>query len=103
MAATVARKRIASRGDLVEVIHEAATLLREHGISALYLGSFEDTDHVVELTVDYASDYPFTLLTLVRLEKQLSELVGRRVELTTFDAIGPTARERVLSDGMRIF
>ncbi len=39
-----------------------------------------------------------SLLTMVRLERELSEAVGRKVDLLTEAAISPYMRERVLKE-----
>jgi predicted nucleotidyltransferase len=39
-----------------------------------------------------------SLLTMVRLERELSEALGRKVDLLTEAAISPYLRERVLKD-----
>jgi hypothetical protein len=43
------------------------------------------------------------LLTLVRLERELSALIGRKVDLVTEQAISPYIREAVLSSARGIY
>ena len=44
-----------------------------------------------------------SLLDLVRLERELSATLGRRVDLLTKDAISPYLRERILGEVQMIY
>ena len=46
---------------------------------------------------------PVSLLTLVRLERELSALFGRKVDLVTEQAISPYIRDAVLADARGIY
>ncbi len=46
---------------------------------------------------------PVSLLTLVRLERELSELLGRKVDLVTENALSPYIREKVLKSARVIY
>jgi uncharacterized protein len=63
-------------------------------------GSFargeEGPDSDIDLIVEFLS--PKGLLALVRLERELTELLGRKVDLLTEQAISPHLRERILSE-----
>jgi uncharacterized protein len=43
-----------------------------------------------------------SLLDLIGLEQDLSDELGRKVEATTYRALHPHLRDRVLQDGIRI-
>ncbi len=63
-------------------------------------GSFvrgeEGPDSDIDLIVEFL--HPKGLLALVRLERELTEALGRKVDLLTEQAISPHLRERILSE-----
>lgn len=57
----------------------------------------EATPHSdIDLIADLPSD--FSLLDIVRLERELTSLLGRKVDLLTREAISPYIRERIEDD-----
>jgi predicted nucleotidyltransferase len=56
----------------------------------------EKPDSDLDLLVDF--DSPKSLMTVVRLERELSQAVGRKVELLTEASISPLIRERIAAD-----
>jgi predicted nucleotidyltransferase len=76
-------------------------LLREHGVTrASLFGSFVRGEQHAGSDVDLLIEPPLgmTLLDLARLEIALEELLGRHVDLVTFDEILPALRDRVLRE-----
>ena len=59
----------------------------------------EDSD--IDILVQFVR--PVSLLTLVRLERELSTLFGRKVDLVTEQAISPYIREEVLSGARGLY
>ena len=55
----------------------------------------------LDLLVRFAR--PKSLLALVRLERSLSEVLGRKVDLLTESAISPYLKARILNDLMVIY
>ena len=43
-----------------------------------------------------------SLLDLVRLERELSEKLGRKVDVVTYNSISPYLKERILKEEVRI-
>ena len=71
---------------------------RAHGTRKITLfGSFVRNEAGPESDIDLivAFSKPTGLLSLVRLERELSELLGRSVDLVTEKAISPHLRERI--------
>ena len=60
-------------------------------------GPNSDVDLIVEFT------NPTGLLALVRLERELEEVLGRSVDLLTEKAISPHLRERILREQRVIY
>jgi uncharacterized protein len=55
-------------------------------------GPNSDVDLIVEFL------HPTGFLALVKLERELSEVLGRKVDLLTEQAISPHLRERILNE-----
>ncbi len=55
----------------------------------------------IDLVVRFAK--PKSLLSLVRLERQLSTVLGRKVDLLTESAISPYLKDRILNELMVIY
>jgi uncharacterized protein len=97
------------RERVVATIREQADLLRRRGIARLRLfGSVardEATDASdVDLIADLDPRADFSLLDHAIVEDELSELVGRRVEMTTAPGkLRPSVRARAQRDAVEIF
>ncbi len=59
----------------------------------------EDSD--IDILVQFVQ--PVSLLTLVRLERELSGLFGRKVDLHTEQALSPYIREAVIASAREIY
>jgi predicted nucleotidyltransferase len=91
------------REDILTALRNSRTLLDAFGVARLSLfGSFardegrEDSD--VDLLVEFSR--PIGLFEFVRLQRQLGELVGHRVDLVTPAALKPQLRDRILHEAV---
>ena len=64
-------------------------------------GEADDTSDI-DLLVDYDPAARVGLFAFVRLQRRLSELLGRRVDLATPDALHPALREGILREAVRV-
>src|ERR1700674_1415415 len=90
----------------IETLKEALlpVLLRHHVKRAGIFGSLvhggwtsgSDIDLLVEI------DEPISLLGLARIERELAEAIGRRVDLIEYRTIKPRIKRKVLEDEVRI-
>ena len=64
-------------------------------------GEAGDTSDI-DLLVDYDPAARVGLFAFVRLQRRLSELLGRRVDLATPDALHPALREDILRQAVRV-
>ncbi len=55
----------------------------------------------VDLLVEFEPDAEIGLLAFCRLQRQLSEMLGRRVDLVTSEALHKTMREGILREAVR--
>ena len=56
----------------------------------------------IDLLVDYDPAARVGLFAFVRLQRRLSELLGRRVDLATPDALHPALRDGILREAVRV-
>ena len=56
----------------------------------------------IDLLVDYEPTARVGLFAFVRLQRRLSELLGRPVDLVTCDALHPALRDRILDEAVRV-
>ena len=78
-----------------------AELCRRNAVSRLSLfGSFARGEPGPESDVDFLVEFskPASLLDLIRLERELSQALDRRVELLTEPSISPYIRDRIRDD-----
>lgn len=61
----------------------------------------EHQDSDIDILVQFV--HPVSLLTLVRLERELSDLFGRKVDLLTEQALSPYIRDAVLASAREIY
>jgi len=93
--------------------NEAATLLQEnhevlkdHHVKALYLfGSVvrgeDKPESDVDILVEFQSKARVGLFGLARLQRQLSDILGRPVDLTTPDALHKALKDRIMREAVR--
>jgi predicted nucleotidyltransferase len=91
------------REDILNVLRSSRSLLDGFGVARLSLfGSFardeggEDSD--VDLLVEF--NRPIGLFEFVRLQRELGELIGHRVDLVTPAALKPQLRDRILHEAV---
>ena len=87
-------------------IERLVEVCRNHGTRRVALfGSFArgeaDPKSDIDLIVDFLR--PTGFLALVKLERELSEALGRKVDLLTERAISPHLRERILEEQQVIY
>jgi predicted nucleotidyltransferase len=56
----------------------------------------------IDLLVDFEPTARVGLFAFVRLQRRLSELLGRPVDLATPDALHPALREQILHEAVRV-
>ena len=92
--------------DTITQLSGEKSVLREFSIKALYVfGSVargEDRpDSDVDILVDFEPDAHVGLFTFARLQRRLSQILGRPVDLVTPDALHPALKDRVLEEAIR--
>jgi len=80
-------------------------LLQQFSVKALYLfGSIvRGQDHPasdIDILVEFEPDARVGLFTFSRLQRRLSEILGRRVDLVTPDALHKAMKDRILKEAV---
>lgn len=91
------------RDEILKALREAKPLLVSFGVARVSLfGSYardearEDSD--VDVLVEFAR--PIGMFDFVRLQRELGERIGRKVELVTHAGLKPQLRDRILSESV---
>ncbi len=91
------------RDEVLKALRAAKPLLEAFGVAQVSLfGSSardearEDSD--VDLLVEF--NRPIGMFKFVRLQRELGERIGRRVELATRAAVKPQHRDRILAEAV---
>ena len=88
------------------LLQENRTVLKDHHVKALYLfGSVvrgeDKPGSDVDILVEFQPEARVGLFGLVRLQRRLSEILGRSVDLTTPDALHKALKDRIIKEAVR--
>jgi len=79
------------------------SVLKKNNITrAGIFGSYARGDIKKKSDVDVLIEFNGSLLTLVRIERELKESLGKNVDLLTYNGINPLLKERILKEEIRI-
>ncbi len=88
------------------MLAQNAESLRAHAVKALFVfGSVargeagDESD--IDVLVDFDESQSIGLFEFVRLQRFLSEILQRRVDLATREALRPQMREQILKEAIR--
>jgi predicted nucleotidyltransferase len=96
--------RAPRREDILMALRTAKPLLDSFGVADVSLfGSFARDDARQDSDVDLLVEFgrPIGLFDFIRLQRELGERLGRRVELVTRAALKPRLRDRILAEAVR--
>jgi hypothetical protein len=90
----------------VAILQGNRTLFKDYHVKALYLfGSVvrgEDRPGSdVDILVEFQPDAHVGLFGLSRLQRRLTEILGRPVDLTTPDALHKALKDRIIKESVR--
>jgi len=88
------------------LLRENRGLLKDHHVKALYLfGSVvrgeDKPGSDVDILVEFLPEARVGLFGLARLQRRLSEILGRPVDLTTPDALHKALKDRIIKEAVR--
>lgn len=89
-----------------DLLQENRAVLSGHGVKALYLfGSIvrgeDKPGSDVDILVEFEPEARVGLFGMVRLQRDLSEILGRPVDLVTPDALHKAMKDRILKEAVR--
>jgi predicted nucleotidyltransferase len=92
--------------EIADALRQSRTRLSEYHIKALYLfGSVvrgeASPESDVDVLVEFEPDAHVGLFAFARLQRQLSEMLGRPVDLATPDSLHKALKEQVLKEAVR--
>ena len=92
--------------NLAAILQKNRALLKEYHVKALYLfGSVVRGQDMpgsdVDILVEFQPDARVGLFGLARLQRRLSEIIGRPVDLTTPDALHKALKDRIIKEAVR--
>ena len=78
-------------------------ILKEHGVKrAGIFGSYARGEQKKNSDVDILIEFDGGLLELVRLEREISEEVGKKIDILTYKGITHLLKKRILREEIRI-
>ena len=88
------------------ILQENRAMLKDYHVKALYLfGSVvrgeDKPGSDVDILVEFKPEARVGLFGLARLQRRLSEILGRPVDLTTPDALHKALKERIIKEAVR--
>jgi len=92
--------------ETMDLLQENRDVLSDHHVKALYLfGSIvrgeDNPGSDVDILVEFEPEIRMGLFGLVRLQRQLSGILGRPVDLVTPDALRKAMKDRILKEAVR--
>ena len=91
------------RDGVLQTLRESGSLFRTFGVSRVSLfGSFARDEARDDSDVDVLVEFnrPIGLFEFVRLRRELSQRVGREIDLVTTAALKPQLRDRILLEAV---
>lgn len=88
-----------------EIKEKTLPILKRYGATRAGVFGSVVTGHVrrnsdIDILVELGKD--LSLLDVVRINRELEEVLGRKVDLVEYEAIKPLIKERILSEEVRI-
>lgn len=92
--------------ETMTIIKENRKILDDHHVKSIYLfGSIvrgeDKPGSDIDIMVEFQPDARVGLFGMARLQRQLSEILGRSVDLTTRDALHKALRDRIIKEAIR--
>ncbi len=95
-----------TKQEAIEILSRNMAYLSNFHVHALYLfGSVARDEAVldsdVDILVEFAKDARVGLFELARLRRFLSEILGRKADLVTLDALHPLLKDEIMGEAVR--
>ena len=92
--------------ELAAILQNNHEILKNHHVKALYLfGSIvrgeDKPGSDIDILVEFHPGARVGLFGMAKLQRRLTEILGRPVDLTTRDALHKALRERIIKEAVR--
>lgn len=95
--------RIRYNKDVEELKKQIVPILRKYKIKkAGIFGSYARGDYKKNSDIDVLIEFNGSLLTLVRIERELKDILGTKVDLLTYKGLSPLLKRRILKEEIRV-
>ena len=89
------------------ILQDNRQILEDHHVKALYLfGSIvrgeDKPGSDIDILVEFQPEARVGLFGMAKLQRRLSEILGRPVDLTTRDALHKALRDRIIKEAIRV-
>ena len=89
--------------DINKIKNKIVKILKKNGVAkAGIFGSYARGEQKKNSDIDILIEFNDSLLKLVRLEREIREKLGKRVDLLTYGGIHPLLRKRILKEEIKI-
>ena len=89
--------------DIGRIKQKVTKILKEHGVKkAGIFGSYARGEQNKNSDIDILIEFDGGLLGLIRLEREISEEVGKKVDILTYRSINHLLRKRILKEEIKI-
>jgi len=108
LARAVWQSSLMDRGSIIRALQRSEPELRAEGITHLILfGSMARGDQSQHSDIDLMAEFEpsrrRTLITMVRLENRLSDLLGTKVDLSSAQTMKDSVRARAMREAIHAF
>lgn len=91
------------RNDIEIIKRKVLPILKHYRVKrAALFGSYARGEANKNSDIDILIEFNDSLLTLVRIERELKKSLGRKVDLLTYNGIHSLLKERILKEEIRI-
>lgn len=77
--------------------------IQKIGVFGSYVRGEEQENSDIDILIEFSPDVNFGLLTFCKLENQLSDKLGKKVDLVTKDGLKPRIGENILKEVVYIW
>lgn len=78
------------------------TLKKNRVVKAAIFGSYARGEQKRKSDLDILIKFDGSLLDLVRIERELGEKLGKKIDLLTYNSIHPLLKKRILEEQIRV-
>ena len=95
--------RATKKNKIGKLKRDIVKVLKKHGVvRAGIFGSYARGEQKKNSDIDILIKFNGSLLSMVKIERELKESLGKKVDLLTYNGIHPLLKERILKEEVKI-